>query len=434
MQIQLETLSTLERRLTISLPTEAIDNQVKQRLQRVARNAKIQGFRPGKAPLKIVEQNYGLQVREEVLGEEIQNSFTAAVREQALRVAGFPRFEPQNSEEDRSQFTFSALFEVYPEVAIGSLTDKEVEKPVTEVTDAEIDKTIDILRKQRTRFDRVERAAAEGDRVIIDFKGTIDGEAFAGGSSENFPFVLGQGQMLPEFEAGVIGLTEGESRDVSVTFPEDYHGKEVAGKTAVFTITVKNVAAATLPEIDEAFAKQLGIADGDVSKMREEIRKNVTREVKRRLQAQVKENAMQALLDATPIELPKALVGMEINRLMDQARQDLAQRGIDANSMPLPADLFTKQAERRVALGLILAELVEKHDIKAKEEQVMALIQEFAESYEQPEEVIAWYKASPERLQGPESMVLEDNVVEFVLSQAKVSEKSVSFDELMGNA
>ena len=229
-------------------------------------------------------------------------------------------------------------------------------------------------------------------------------------------------------------MTEGESRDVSVTFPEDYHGKDVAGKTAVFTITVKNVAAATLPEIDEAFAKQLGIADGDVSKMREEIRKNVTREVKRRLQAQVKENAMQALLDATPIELPKALVGMEINRLMDQARQDLAQRGIDANSMPLPADLFTKQAERRVALGLILAELVEKHDIKAKEEQVMALIQEFAESYEQPEEVIAWYKASPERLQGPESMVLEDNVVEFVLSQAKVSEKSVSFDELMGNA
>ncbi|UTH73207.1 trigger factor [Chromobacterium sp. IIBBL 290-4] len=433
MQVQLETLSNLERRMNIALPMAAIEAQVGERLKRVARGAKIQGFRPGKAPLKIVEMNYGAQVREEVMGEQVQQGFYQAVTEQKLRVAGYPRFEPVAAGDDKESFKFAATFEIYPEVKVGELVGKEIEKPAVAVGDAEIEKTIDILRKQRTRFNRVEREAAEGDRVIIDFKGAIDGVAFEGGSSENFPFVLGQGQMLPEFEAGVIGAKEGDIKSVEVNFPADYHGKDVAGKTAVFEILVKNVAEAVLPEVDEAFAKTLGIAEGDVEKMRGEIRKNVEREVKRRLQARIKENVMQALIDATELELPKALVGLEIGRLVEQARREMQQRGMNVKDMPFPPELFTAQAERRVKLGLILSEIVEANKLEAKPEQVRAMIVEFADSYEQPEDVLAWYYESADRLEGPTSMVLEDNVVEFVLSQANVVAKDLSFDELMGN-
>ncbi|WP_024303138.1 trigger factor [Pseudogulbenkiania sp. MAI-1] len=433
MQAQLETLSNLERRMNIALPMAAIDAQVTERLKNMARKAKIQGFRPGKAPLKIVEMNYGAQVREEVLGEQVQQGFYQAVSEQKLRVAGYPRFEPVADEGDKDSFKFAASFEVYPEVKVGELAGKEIEKPVTPVTDAEIEKTIDILRKQRTRYERVEREAAAGDRVIIDFKGSIDGVLFDGGSAENFPFVLGQGQMLADFEAGVTGMKEGEVKNIEVVFPEDYHGKDVAGKTAVFEITVKNVAAALLPEVNEEFAKLLGIADGDIEKMRAEIKKNVEREVKRRLQAAVKENVMQALLDVTEIELPKALVQLEVGRLIDQARRDMEARGLKVKDMPFPPELFQQQAERRVALGLILAEVVAANQLEAKPEQIKAMIEEFAESYEHPEEVVAWYYASPERIEGPTSMVLEDNVVEFVLSKANVVEKETSFDALMGN-
>ncbi|AVG17509.1 MULTISPECIES: trigger factor [Chromobacteriaceae] len=433
MQVQLETLSNLERRMNIALPMAAIETQVAERLKRVARGAKIQGFRPGKAPLKIVEMNYGAQVREEVMGEQVQQGFYKAVTEQSLRVAGYPRFEPVAAGDDKENFKFAATFEVYPEVKVGELAGKEIEKPNTVVGDAEIEKTIDILRKQRTRYNRVERAAAEGDRVIIDFKGAIDGVAFEGGSSENFPFVLGQGQMLAEFEAGVVGAKEGDIKSVEVSFPEDYHGKDVAGKKAVFEILVKNVAEATLPEVNEEFAKMLGIAEGDVEKMRGEIRKNVEREVKRRLQARIKENVMQALIDATELELPKALVSLEIGRLVEQARRDMQQRGMNVKDMPFPPELFAAQAERRVKLGLILSEMVEANKLEAKPEQVRGMITEFADSYEQPEDVLAWYYESQDRLEGPTSMVLEDNVVEFVLSQANVVAKDLSFDELMGS-
>lgn len=434
MQVQLETLSTLERRMNIALPMAAIDAQVTERLKRVARNAKIQGFRPGKAPIKVVEMNYGPQVREEVLGEQVQQGFYKAVSEQKLRVAGYPRFEPVADTADKDSFKFAATFEIFPEVKVGELADKEIEKPLTPVGDAEIEKTIDILRKQRTRYERVERAAAAGDRVIIDFKGAIDGVPFEGGSSENFPFVLGQGQMLADFETGVTGMKEGDIKSVEVAFPEDYHGKDVAGKTAVFEILLKNVAEATLPEVNEEFAKQLGIVDGDVEKMRAEIRKNVEREVKRRLTARTKENVMQALLDATEIELPKSLVQLEIGRLVEQARRDLESRGMKVQDMPFPPELFQQQAERRVALGLILAEVVETNKLEATQEQVKAMIAEFADSYEQPEEVVKWYYESADRLEGPTSMALEENVVAFVLGKAKVVEKEVAFDALMGNA
>ncbi|MCL6263041.1 trigger factor [Craterilacuibacter sp. RT1T] len=433
MQVQLETLSNLERRITIALPMTEIDAKVTERLKRAARSAKIQGFRPGKAPFKIVEANYGPQIREEVIGEQVQQSFYVAVAQEKQRIAGYPRFEAAQESADLENFKFSAVFEVFPEVVVGDLTVAEIEKPVTPVGDAQIEQTIEILRKQRTRFNYVDRAAAEGDRVIIDFKGSIDGVLFAGGSAENHAFVLGQGQMLADFEAGVTGLKEGETKSIEVAFPEDYHGKEVAGKTAVFEITVKNVSEAQLPAIDADFAKALGVADGDVEKMRAEISKNVAREVKRRLAARTKENVMQALLDATKIDLPKSLVELEVGRLMDQARQDLQQRGMNIKDMPFPAELFTAQAERRVALGLILSAVVEANKLEAKPEQVNAMIAEFADSYEHPEEVAKWYAESAERMEGPTSMVLEDNVVEFVLSQAKVVEKEVAFDALMGN-
>ncbi|WP_373975899.1 trigger factor [Chitinibacter sp. SCUT-21] len=431
MQAQLETLSALERRLSIAVPREEISKQVDARLKRVAKTAKIDGFRPGKAPLKVVFQNYGFRIQEEVLGETVERSFGEAVVAQNLQVAGYPRFEPKETAEG-GDFEFSATFEVYPEVKLGDLTGVEVQKPTLTVGDAEVDQTVNILRSQRTRYERVERAAAEGDRVIIDFKGSIDGEVFAGGSSENYAFLIGKGQMLPDFEAGVVGMKEGETKDVTVNFPAEYHGKDVAGKTAVFAITVKNVAAAILPEVDAEFAKSLGIADGDVAKMRAEVKANLEREVRFRLKSRVKETALTAVIDATPIELPKSLVSMEIGRLVEGAQGDLKARGIDPATVPFNPALFEAQAKRRVHLGLTLSELVKAEKLEAKPEQVKAIVEDLAQNYEDPAEVVAWYYASPERLAAPTNMALEDNVVEFVLSKAKVTETAVAFDELMG--
>jgi len=430
MQVQLETLGQLERRLDFAIPASDIQSAVDARLTRVARTARIQGFRPGKAPLKIVAQSYGAQVHEEVLGEKVQAAFASAVEDKKLRVAGYPRFE--GKPETDGNFAFSATFEIYPEITLADLTGKEVERPTLEVSESEVDKTIDILRKQRTRFDRVERAAEKGDRVIVDFKGMIDGVAFQGGTSENFAFVVGEGQMLAEFDAAVLGMKEGESKTFDLSFPADYHGADVAGKTAQFEVTVKNVAGAQMPEVDADFAKLLGIEDGDIAKLRDEIRKNVEREVKRRLSARAKESVMQLLLDSNEIDVPKSLIGMEIGRLVDQAKQEMQQRGFDPNNIPFPPEAFEAQAKRRVSLGLILAEVVKANKLEAKPEQVRAIVDEMAESYEHPEEVVKWYYASAERLDGAESLALEDNVVEFVYSKAKTVEKALAFDELMG--
>lgn len=435
MQVSLETLGQLERRLNISVPFEQIDAEVNNRLVRASRSAKIQGFRPGKAPMKVVAQHYGAQIRDEVMGETIQSSFGNAVREQNLKVAGYPRFEPQTgADEDKALFKFSAVFEVYPEFSLGDLSGTELEVPNVEVTDAEVDKTIDILRKQRTTFNAVtERAAQANDRVIIDFKGTLDGVPFEGGTAENYAVWLGQGQMLPDFETAIIGTRDEETKSFDMTFPEDYHGKDVAGKTVTFEIKVKSIAEPAMPEIDGEFAKLLGVEDGDVSKMRAEVQKNVEREVKRRLLARTKENVMQALLEVNKIEVPKALIQLEIGRLQQQTANDLAARGIDPGQMQLPTQLFEQQAERRVALGLILGEIVKANDLTAKPEQVRAVVDEFAESYEDPQEVVSWYYASPERLEGPESLATEENVVQWAKARAKAVEKTLSFDELMGN-
>jgi len=435
MQASLETLGSLQRKLNVVVPMTEIDGEVETRLKKLTRTVKLAGFRPGKVPFKVVVQQYGPQVRQEVLGDTLQKTFGDAVKEQNLRVAGYPKFDAAPPADGAQEFQYSATFEVYPEVAVGDVSGSTVTRSTLEVADADIDKTIEVMRKQRVTYETAERAAENGDRVIMDYRGTIDGVEFAGGKAEDQGVVLGEGRFLPDFEKNLPGLKAGDKKSFEVKFPDDYAGKEVAGKTAVFEITVKSVAAPKLPPIDAEFAKSLGVEDGDLDKMRAEIRGNLEREVKARLKARVKEQVMDALLAVTGIEIPKALVEMEIERLQGMARQDLAARGIPVREdMPLPADMFEKQAQRRVSLGLILAEIVRAQSLHAKPDQVRAAVEEQAQSYEQPQEVVKWFYQSPERLRDIESMVLEENVVAWALATAKVEDKAISFDELMGNA
>jgi len=434
MQTSLENLGTLERRLNMAVAVEEIEQQVGERLKKLSRTLRMAGFRPGKVPMKLVAQQYGPQVRSEVIGDAVQKSFSDAVREQNLKVAGYPRIEPKAGEADAKSIEFSATFEVYPEVVPGDIAASTIERAALVIGDAEVDKTLQILRKQRQHFHAVERPAAVGDRVTADFLGKIDGAEFNGGKASDFVFVLGEKQMLPEFEANALGLAAGGSKTFALTFPADYHGKDVAGKVASFDLSVKLVEEAHLPEVDAEFARSLGVDDGDLAKMRAEIKANIEREVKKRVQSDLKNKVMQALLDATKIELPKALVEMETQRLVQATRSDLEARGMKIEQLPINPEMFEKQAQRRVSLGLIIAELVQAHGLAAKPEQVRALVAEQAESYEQPDEVVKWVYSQPQRLSEMESLALEDNVVAWVLAHAKVEEKSVNFDEFMGKA
>ncbi len=434
MQTNLETLSSLERRLSIAVSMQEVNTEVANRLKRLSKTVKIHGFRPGKVPVKIVEQQYGGQVRQEVLGDTIQKSFGEAVQEKKLRVAGLPKIEVQSGDETTEQFEYTATFEIYPEVELGDLTALSIEKPVVEVGDAEIDKTIEVLRKQRAVFEPVQRAAAAGDQVKMDYRGTIGGEAFDGGTAEGNIVQLGEGRLLPDFESNVIGLSAGESKTFNMTFPDDYHGKEVAGKEAQFEITVQEVLEPRLPEIDAEFAKSLGVGDGNLETMRSEIHANLEREVKRRTISKVKEQVMKALLDSTSVEVPQALVEQEAERLAQQMKQDLQSRGLNTENVPLPHDAFNDEAKRRVRLGLIVSEVVAKHGLNAKPEQVKEMVEDQAKAYEQPDEVRRWYYQSPDRLREIESVVLESNLVEWVSSQAKVEDKPTPFDDLMGSA
>lgn len=420
----------LERRIDLSIAIADVEKEMEPRLKRMGRNMKVPGFRPGKVPFAMVKQQYGDQARHEVLSEQLDRAFGTAVSEQKLLVAGYPRLEPKTTE-STTHIEFTAVFEVYPEFVPGDLSAAEIERPTLEVGAAEIEKTLDILRKQRVRYDNAERGAEKEDRVVIDFTGKKDGVAFAGGSATDYPFVLGQGMMLPDFETAVEGCKAGESKTFDLTFPEDYHAKDLAGQTVQFEITVKQVQAPRLPEIDADFAKQMGVADGDVEKMRAEVEANLKREVKRRIEARLKDQVMEALIKANPIAIPNALVDMEIQRLMQAARQDMEQRGMKAKDMPLQPEWFAENAKRRVTLGLILAEVVKTENLQAKPEQVRAMVEDMAASYEQPEEVIRWYYAQPQRLSDVEGVAIENNVVEWVLGKAKVTDKAVAFDELM---
>ena len=433
MAVNVETLEKLERRLTLTLPLGLVQTEVQTRLKKLARTVKMDGFRPGKVPMNVVAQRYGYSVHYEVMNDKVGEAFASAANEAKLRVAGQPRItEKENSPE--GEMAFDAVFEVYPEVKIGDLASAEVQKIASEVTDAAIDKTLDILRKQRRTFSqRAQDAAAElGDRVTVDFEGKIDGEAFAGGKAEDFQFIIGDGQMLKEFEDATAGMKAGESKTFQLAFPADYHGKDVAGKSADFMVTLKKVEAAHLPEINDALAKSLGIAEATVEGLRADVRKNLEREVKFRLLARNKQAVMDALVAKAELDLPKASVQAEVNRLMEGARADLKQRGIkDADKTPLPDDIFLPQAERRVRLGLVVAELVRSQNLQAKPEQIKAHIEELAASYEKPADVVRWYYGDSNRLAEVEAIVIENNVTEFVLSKVVVIDKNMSFDELM---
>jgi trigger factor len=426
-----ETLGTLERRVSMALAADDIERKVDARLKQLARNVRMPGFRPGKVPLKLVAQTYGSQVRSEVLSDAVQKAFTDAVKQANLKVAGYPRIEKRDP--NSAELEFSATFEIYPEVRVGDLSGISVERPSLEVDDAAVDKTIDILRKQRTRFEPAQRPAADGDRISVDFKGTIDGQAFAGGEAADYAFTLGEGRMLPEFEAAARGMSAGAQQTFELAFPADYHGKEVAGKKASFAMTLKKVDAPRVPEVDADFAKSLGVADGDTGKMRAEVRANVEREVKKRVEAKTKEQALQALLAATPLEVPKSLIGMEATSMAERAVADLKARGVNPEQVPINPQAFEEAARRRVALGLIIAELARAESLQPKPAEVRALVEQEAQSYESPAEVVKWFYMQPQRLSEMEALALETNVVKWVLTKAKVSDKQVSFDELMGS-
>lgn len=434
MQANLETLNQLERRLSIAVPMVEIDSEVETRLRRLSRTVKIHGFRPGKVPLKVVAQQFGPQVRQEVLGDTLEKSFGEAVRQQNLRVAGYPKFEAKPVTDGANQFEYSATFEVYPDVTLGDIARVTITRPLLAVDEAAVDKTLEIMRKQRTTFDPVERAAEAGDRVTLDYRGTLDGKEFGGSQAKDYTMVLGAGQLLPDFEKQLAGMKAGAAKAFELRFPDDYHGKEVAGRTAKFEVNVTQIAAPKVPAIDADFAKSLGVADGDLGTMRAEIKANLEREVKVRLKNRIKDQVMQALLDMTRIEVPMSLVDLEIQRLQKLAAKDLTARSIQVKEgMTVPAEVFEKQAQRRVKLGLVLSEVVKAHNLHARPEQVRAAVEEQAQSYEHPEEVVKWFYQSPERLRDIESAVLEDNVVAWALGAARVEDKAIAFDELMGN-
>ncbi len=424
--------SALERRIDMSLPLAAINQDVEQRLKKLSRTVKMAGFRPGKVPFKMVVQQYGNQVRSEAIGAAVEKAFGEKVREQKLNVAGYPRIEPKSAA-DETQLEFSAVFEVYPEVVLGDISASEIEKPGLTVTDAEVDKTIAVLQKQRTGYAAIERAAADEDRVVIDFTGRKDGEVFQGGEGKDYAIVLGAGKMLPDFEAQLLGMKAGETKTFDLTFPVEYQAKDLAGQTVQFEVVMKAVEAPQLPELDAEFAKTLGIADGDLVKMRDEVRTNLEREVKKRLQEKVKNQVMEALLAANPITVPKALVDAESRQMAENTLRDMEARGMSAKNIPIEPSWFTDQAKRRTTLGLILAALVKEKQLAAKPEQVRAVIDDFAATYEDPSEVVRWYYSQPERLGEAEGLVMENNVVDWVLANAKVTDKAIAFDELMGS-
>ncbi len=434
MAVTVETLEKLERKITLILPRGAIQSEVDTRLKRLARTVKMDGFRPGKVPMNVVAQRYGYSVHYEVMNDKVGEAFSNAANEAKLRVAGQPRITESEAAPD-GEMAFDAVFEVFPEVRIADLGDAQVEKLSASVEDAAIDKTLDVLRKQRRTFSQraIDAAAQTGDRVTVDFEGKIDGETFSGGKAEDFQFIVGDGQMLKEFEEAVQGMKSGESKTFQLAFPADYHGKDVAGKTADFMVTVKKIEAAHLPEVNAALAKSLGIADASVDGLRADIRKNLEREVKNRLLARNKQAAMDALVAKSELDLPNSTVQSEVDRMIEGARADLKQRGVkDADKAPIPDDLFRPQAERRVRLGLVVAELVRANALQAKPEQIKAHIDDLAASYEKPADVVRWYYSDNKRMAEVEGVVIENNVTEFILGKVKISEKAISFDELMG--
>ena len=434
MENTLETLGALERRLHVAVPIADIEGEVKKRLTRLARTVKVAGFRPGKAPLRMLDQQYGPQLRSDVISERVQTTLNDAIRAQNLRVAGTPRIEAQRGDQPATEnLEFSAVFEVYPEIQVGNVADIAITRPIVEVTAADVDRTLEVLRRQRTTYSPVDREARAGDRVRVDFTGTIAGVEFEGGQARDFPIVLGEGRMLPEFEAALTGARGRDTKSFALTFPADYHGREVAGKEATFALTVNEVAAPDVPALDGEFAKAFGIASGDVDDLRREVEANLKLELKRKVDAAIKAQALSGLRQRSTFAVPKSLVESEASALRERTIANMrAQQNVKPQDLELSLDVFRPQAEERVSLGLIIAELVRSEKLHAKPEQVKALVTETAQTYEQPEAVVRWHYEKPERLRDFEAMVLEQNVVDWILARARVTEEPATFEQVMG--
>jgi trigger factor len=422
--------TNLQRNILLSLPAVEIESEISKRLKHIARTAKMPGFRPGKVPFNMIANQYGYQVRQEVMSDSVQKIFADEVEKQQLRVAGYPSFAPANSGQAADKFEFTATFEIYPEVTMGALTGKPLERLTANVSDKDVDNTIVTLQKQRATYDKADRAAQKGDFLVVDFIGKLNGEPFKGGQAENFGVVLGEGKMLPDFEAALMGMSGGEEKTFDLTFPADYQA-ELASKTVQFTATVKVVNAPIYPPVDAAFANSLGVADGDITKMRGEIKTNLERELKKRVQSKTKDQVMDALLSVAQLDLPRSLVDMEVGRLQEQAVQDLQSRGMTTKDLQLPPELFVERAEKRVKLGLILGEVVKQNNLRARPEQIRAVVEEHAESFEDPAQMVRWYYSDTSRLQEVEGMVLEDNVVEWAATSMAVTTVTKEFDEIM---
>lgn len=432
MQTNLEMLEGLQRRAHMAVPVEQIESEINKRLAKLARTAKVAGFRPGKVPLKMITQQYGPQVRMEVLNEAVNDSFVSLVEKESLRVAGRPQIEPKQDSTDASKFEYTATFEVYPDVVIGDLSNVKIEKPVAEVTDADVERTIDILRNQRVSWETATRPAQKGDRAIVDFTGTIDGVEFPNGMAKDMPIVVGEGKMLPEFEAALQGVVAGDNKAFELKFPQDYHGKDVAGKTAVFSMNVKSVSSPNLPAVDADFARAYGIADGSTTKLRQEIGDNLRMELKRRIIGREREQVMEALRASSPVIVPQSLVDQEIYRQLQQAASEMKQRGIEPTPEQLQPDRFRDIAQSRVTLGLLIGELVRQQKLDPTPEQIRKLVEEHAQSYEQPDEVVKWHFQDRNRLNDFEGQALEQNVIDWVLERAQVQELKTTFAELTG--
>ena len=428
MQVSVEHQEGLERRLKVEIPGERIEDAVEQRLNKLRGTVRLDGFRPGKVPMRVVRNRFGGQVRQEVVGELIQSTLQEAVGQVQLQPAGTPQIDAADEQPDEGGMAYTATFEVYPEIELGDLGELAIEKPVATVEEADIDRMIETLRAQRQEYVDVERAAASGDRVVIDFVGRIDGEAFEGGAGQDTPVDLGSGQMIDGFEDQLEGIQPGETRNVEVTFPEEYQASELAGKAAVFEVTAKSVQEGRLPEVDEDFARQFGVESGSVEELRDGLRRNMERELNQALQSRVKQQVMDALLEQHPIEVPESLVREEIGRLREQMKQRLGGQMSDEQ---LTDDLFRDEALRRSRLGLVLAELVQRNGIQADQESVRAKVDDMASAYDDPEQVVQYYYQNKHMLQGIEAMVVEDRVVDWVLERAQVSEAPTTFDAVM---
>jgi len=430
MQVSVERNEGLERTLKVEIPADRIDGAVQERLSRLQKTARVDGFRPGKVPFRVVRDRYGNQVRQEVLGELIQSTFQEAVTQEQLQPAGAPQIETPELDAEQGSMAYKATFEVYPEVEVAPIDDVEVEKPVAEVTDADVDQMLETLRQQRRTFTDVERAAGRGDQVVIDFVGRIDGETFDGGSGQDTPIELGSGRMIDGFEEQLEGISAGETREIEVTFPDDYNAEQLAGKTALFEVTAKAVQEPSLPEIDEEFVRSFGVESGSLDELKDGLRRNMERELAQTLRTRVKQQVMDALVERNPIDVPDALVRDEIGRLREQMSQRL---GGQMDASQLGDELFREEGERRVRLGLVLSELVRANGIQADEERVRQQIEELASAYEDPEQVKQYYYQNPQMMQGAEAMAVEDQVVDWVLERARVTEKPTTFDEVMNS-